>query len=175
MCGWTHSHPPDRQAEHNGMQRWFIRMSFAFLSRAAIKADIINTLLISKKKHKYICKILERKLWKMHFPSLKAFFFKLSKSYIFLKTALMEQKKQIYFLKKTQNSITVHILTWIFKIHAQGVLPFSKQTLSTSMDCSVATLRPTLWDPMDYCMPGSSVLIFWSLLKLMSILVGDVI
>ena len=70
----------------------------------------------------------------------------------------MEQKKHIYFLKKSQNSIMVHIPIWIFKIHAQGVFPFSKQTLSTSMDCSVATSHLTLCDPMDYCMPGSTVL-----------------
>ena len=88
----------------------------------------------------------------------------------------MEQKKQIYFLKKSQNSIMVHILTWIFKIHAQGVLPFSKQTLSTTMDCSVATSRLTLWDPWTIaCLAPLAFIIFWSLLKLTSILVGDAI
>lgn len=71
---WMNSFPPTRPTSWT---QWnaevVIQMSRAFLSRAVIKVDIITTLLISKKNHKYICKILERKLWKMHFPSLKVF------------------------------------------------------------------------------------------------------
>ena len=47
-------------------------MSYAFLSRAVRKADITNTLLISKKNHKYICKILGRETLKDEFSIFKS-------------------------------------------------------------------------------------------------------
>lgn len=36
-------------------------MNYVFLSRAFIKVDIINTLLISKNNHTEICKLVRRK------------------------------------------------------------------------------------------------------------------
>lgn len=65
-------------------------MSYAFLSRAVIKADITHTLLISNKNHKYICKILRRETLKMNFPSLKVYR-KLSKLCELLKEAPKKQ------------------------------------------------------------------------------------
>lgn len=91
----------------------------AFLPRVVIKVGIINTLLISKKNCDYIYKILRRETLKEEFSIFKNVQKMKQTMWPFKtpgKTAHMEQKKCIYFLKTINHKISIIIQHSHFKI-----------------------------------------------------------